>query len=331
MLEVGQVLIADGHTLNFQVINPFTGKPSRATLIGFLVWKSGGLVGYDFMLEVNTQNIANALRNAILNMDKVPEYVYQDNGRAFKSKFFNGDSKFEELGFTGVYQKLGITPVYATPYNARAKVMERFFLDFQESFEKLMPSYIGTSIDNKPAYMNRNEKLHKQIHQEKANFVPTIEQALILIKEWLKFKHSQPCPNNRNKTIAQMLATIQKQNIDESQLDDLMMDTVVKHIGRNGIRFLKADYFNDALYGIRRKCVVKYNLNDLSYIKIYSMKGEFLCRADRVTATHPLAHLLGDVKDVEDYKQKIRKQKQLQNKTIKAVKEHFSLEDIDLI
>lgn len=50
-----------------------------------------------------------------------------------------------------------------------------------------------------------------------------------------------------------MLATIQKQNIDESQLDDLMMDTVVKHIGRNGIRFLKADYFNDALYGIRGK------------------------------------------------------------------------------
>ena len=331
MLEVGQVLIADGHTLNFQVINPFTGRPSRATLIGFLDWKSGGLVGYDIMLEENTQNIANALRNAILNMDKIPEYVYQDNGRAFKSKFFNGDSKFEELGFTGVYKKLGITPVYATPYNARAKVIERFFLDFQESFEKLMPSYIGTSIDNKPAYMNRNEKLHKQIHSQKANFVPTIEQALILIKEWLKFKHSQPCPNNSNKTIAQMLATIQKQNIDESQLDDLMMDTVVKHIGRNGIRFLKADYFNDALYGIREKAVIKYNLSDLSYIKVYSTKGEFLCRADRVTGTHPLAYHMGDVKDIEDYKYKITKQKHLRNKTIKAIKEHFSLEDIDLI
>lgn len=330
-LEVGQVLIADGHTLNFQVINPFTGKPSRATLIGFLDWKSGGLVGYDIMLEESTQNIASALRNAILNMDKIPEYVYQDNGRAFKSKFFNGDSKFEELGFTGIYKKLGITPVYATPYNARAKVIERFFLDFQESFEKLMPSYIGTSIDNKPAYMNRNEKLHKQIHSQKADFVPTIEQALILIREWLKFKHSQPCPNNRKKTIAQMLDMIQKQNINESELDDLMMATEIKHIGRNGIRFLKSDYFNDALYGIREKCVIKYNLNDLSYIKIYSIKGEFLCRADRVTETHPLAHLLGEVKDIEDYKQKIRKQKQLQNKTLKAVKEHFSLEDIDLI
>ncbi len=32
-LEVGDVLIADGHTLNFQVINPFTGKPTRANIL----------------------------------------------------------------------------------------------------------------------------------------------------------------------------------------------------------------------------------------------------------------------------------------------------------
>ena len=140
LLKAGQVLIADGHTLNFQVINPFTGRPTRATLLGFLDWKSGGLVGYEIMLEECTQNIASALRNAILKMDHIPEFVYQDNGRAFKSKFFNGDKKFEELGFTGVYQRLGIKPIYATPYNARAKVIERFFLDFQEGFEKLMPS-----------------------------------------------------------------------------------------------------------------------------------------------------------------------------------------------
>ena len=51
LLKPGQVLIADGHTLNFQVINPFIGRPCRATLLGFLDWKSGGLVGYDIMLE----------------------------------------------------------------------------------------------------------------------------------------------------------------------------------------------------------------------------------------------------------------------------------------
>ena len=330
LLKAGQVLVADGHSLNFQVINPFTGKPCRATLLGFLDWKSGGLVGYDIMLEECTQNIASALRNAILKMDHIPEYVYQDNGRAFKSKFFNGDKKFEELGFTGVYNKLGIKPVYATPYNARAKVIERFFLDFQESFEKLIPSYIGTSIENKPAYLMRNEKLHKNIH-EKYSFTPTIEQALKMIEKWLEFKHSQPCPNAKDKTIQEVLNEIEKQNIDENSLDDLMMAQEIKSIGRNGIRFLKADYFDEALYGIKEKTVIKYSLFDLSYIKVYSMKGEFICKANRITETHPLAYQMGDIKDIEDYKQKIEKQQKLRRKTIKAVREHFNLEDMDYL
>lgn len=330
LLESGQVLVADGHTLNFQVINPFTGKPCRATLLGFLDWKSGGLVGYDIMLEECTQNIASALRNAILKLDHIPDYIYQDNGRAFKSKFFNGDKKFEELGFTGIYQKLGIRPVYATPYNARAKVIERFFLEFQESFEKLIPSYIGTSIENKPAWMKRNEKLHAQIH-EKYGFTPTIEQAIALIDKWLEYRHAQPCPNVEGKTIQEVIDETTKQNIDENELDDLMMAQEIKSIGRNGIRFLKADYFDEALYGIKEKTIIKYSLFDLSYVKVYSMKGEFICRANRVTETHPLAMQMGDIKDIEDYKQKIEKQQKLRRKTIKAVKEHFNLEDMDYL
>ena len=330
LLEPGQVLIADGHTLNFLVINPFTGKPCRATLLGFLDWKSGGLVGYDIMLEECTQNIASALRNAILNLDHIPEYIYQDNGRAFKSKFFNGDKKFEELGFTGVYEKLGIRPIYAQPYNARAKVIERFFLDFQEGFEKLMPSYIGTSIDNKPAWIKRNEKLHSAIH-EKYEFTPTIEQTIKLIDKWLEYKHSQPCTNALDKTIQEVINETKRQNINESDLDDLMMAQEIKSIGRNGIRFLKFDYFDEALYGLKEKVIIKYSLFDLSCIKVYSFKGEFICRADRVTSTHPLAYQMGDIKDIEDYKQKIEKQAKLRRKTIKAVKEHFNLNDIDLI
>lgn len=329
LLKTGQVLIADGHTLNFQVINPFTGKPCRATLLGFLDWKSGGLVGYDIMLEECTQNIASALRNAILNLDHVPDFVYQDNGRAFKSKFFNGDKKFEELGFTGIYQKLGIKPVYAVPYNARAKVIERFFLDFQEGFEKLMPSYIGTSIENKPAYMKRNEKLHRALH-EKNHFIPTIEQAMGLINEWLKYKHAQPCTNAEGKTIQEVINEVEKQNINEKDLDDLMLAQEVKHIGRNGIRFLKADYFDEALYGIKGQSIIKYSLFDLSSIKVYSIKGEFICRANRVTETHPLAYHMGDIKDIEDYKHKVERQQKLRRKTIKAVKEHFNLDEIDI-
>lgn len=175
LLEVGDILVADGHKLAFQVINPFTGKPCRATLVGFLDWKSTALVGYEIMLEENTQCVASALRNAIINLDMIPKVVYQDNGRAFRAKYFTDNKGFTELGFQGLYSKLGIETVFARPYNARAKVIERFFKEFQEGFEKLLPSYIGSSIQDKPAYMMRNEKFHKNLHN---GFIPTIEETI---------------------------------------------------------------------------------------------------------------------------------------------------------
>src|SRR5574344_2407871 len=167
-IEIGEVLVADGKRLNFQVINPFTGKPTRATIIGFLDWKSGALVGYEIMLEENTQCVASALRNAILNLKHIPKFVYLDNGKAFKNRYFCGNNSINNLvggdkrasskadfsplppiRFSGIYENLGITTIYANPYNARSKVIERFWLEMQESFEKMLPSYIGTNIENK--------------------------------------------------------------------------------------------------------------------------------------------------------------------------------------
>lgn len=328
LLEVGDILVADGHKLAFQVINPFTGKPTRATLVGFLDWKSTALVGYEIMLEENTQCIASALRNAIINLDMIPKIVYQDNGRAFRAKYFTDDKSFTELGFNGLYSKLGIETVFARPYNARAKVIERFFKEFQEGFEKLLPSYVGSSIQNKPAYLMRNEKLHKQLHND---FVPTLEETIKMIDMWLNFKNSQPCPNVPNKTIAEILGERRRQNVDINKLDDLMLATEVKTIQRNGIRFLNCDYFDEHLYGFKSKVLIKYNLFDLTSIKVYTTKGEYLCTAERVTETHPMAKLLGTVKDYEDYKQKIVRQRQLKKKTVESVKKYLETEDIKLL
>lgn len=328
LLEVGDVLVADGHRLAFQVINPFTGKPCRATLVGFLDWKSTALVGYEIMLEENTQCIASALRNAIINLDMIPKIVYQDNGKAFRAKYFTDDKGFTELGFQGLCSKLGIETVFAHPYNARAKVIERFFKEFQEGFEKLLPSYVGSSINNKPAYMMRNEKFHKNWH---IDYVPTIEETIKMIDIWLSFKNSQPCPNAPDKTISEVLEERKRQNINVNTLDDLMLVTEVKTIQRNGIRFLNCDYFDERLYGFKSKVLIKYNLFDLTNIKVFTLKGEYLCTAERITETHPMAKILGDVKDFEDYKQKIVKQRQLRKKTINSVKQYLNNEEVKFI
>ena len=145
-----------------------------------------------------------------------------------------------------------------------------------------------------------------------------------MIDMWLNFKNSQPCPNEPNKTIAKVLEERKKQNVDINLLDDLMLVTEVKTIQRNGIRFLNCDYFDERLYGFKNKVLIKYNLFDLTSIKVYTTKGEYLCTAERVTETHPMAKLLGTVKDYEDYKQKIVKQRKLHKKTINAVKAYLS-------
>ena len=78
-----------------------------------------------------------------------------------EQNFFTGD--FYESGINGLFNKLGINAVFAQPYNARAKVIERFFRELQEGFERLLPSFVGSNIIDKPAYMKCNEKFHKRI------------------------------------------------------------------------------------------------------------------------------------------------------------------------
>lgn len=330
-LEVGDVLIADGHTLNFQVINPFTGKPTRATLVGFLDWKSTALVGYEIMMSENTQCIASALRNAIINLGMIPKVVYQDNGRAFKAKYFQS-CDFDEEGFNGIYANLGIKSVFAKPYNARAKVIERFFKEFQEEFEKLMPSYIGTSIENKPAWMKRGEKLHRDMHKKLTNnYIPTVQELIKYIDCYLDFHNSKPCPNAPQISIKQCLNSVQKQEIDKNILNDLMMKTEVRTINKHGITFLGLHYRSDSILGLRDSVYIRYSLFDLTKIHVYSTKGEFLCIARQVEKVHPMANHLGTVKDMEQYKQQIQKQQRQFKKAKKDFLRYFPKEKAEVI
>ncbi len=180
----------------------------------------------------------------------IPKVVYQDNGRAFRSKYFTDDKGFTELGFQGLYSKLGIEKFLLVRIMPEQKLLKDFSKEFQEGFEKLLPSYIGSSINNKPAYMLRNEKLHKRLHN---NYIPTTEETIKMIDMWLSFKNSQLCPNAQDKAIAEVLSERKRQNIDINTLDNLMLATEVKTIQRNGIRFLNCDYFDEKLYGLRGK------------------------------------------------------------------------------
>lgn len=329
-LEVGDVIVGDGHRLSFFIKHPYTGKPVRPMMVAYQDWKSGGFVGFEIMLEENTQCIASALRNSIINLGKVPKFVYQDNGKAFKAKYFI------ENGLSGLFTNLGIQPVYAKPYNAKAKPIERLFRELQDSCEILLPSYSGTSIIKKPAQLKRNEKFHKALY--KVN-IPSLEQVTNFIKNWLiKYHYEQPCPHRKGKTIGEVLESGKGEGVNLETLDDLMMAREIKKIYRNGILFLKNNYYDEALFGYKKEVIIKYSLFNLSSIKVYKLNGEFLCDAKRVESIHPLANYLGEAKDIEDLKQKTKIKKQLEKRTeqeyinqIKRNQVHTPLLTMDLI
>ena len=177
----------------------------------------------------------------------------------------------------------------------------------------MLPSYTGTSIVKKPAQLKRNEKLHKSIF--KVN-IPTIEQVVQVLEIWLqKYHYEQPCPHIEDKTIGEVLGSGRGEGVNIDTLDDLMMVREIKTIYRNGILFLKNNYYDEALFGYKKKVIIKYSLFDLSSIKVYKLNGEFLCVAKRVESVHPLANYLGDIKDIEDLKQKTKLKKQLEKRT----------------
>ncbi len=314
----GDALVADGNKLDFQVINPFTGKPCRAIWVVFYDWVSKDVAGSEIMLTENTQAISSALRNAILRLGRIPKYVYLDNGGAFKSKYFTGCKDFRESGLQGVYQSLGIQVKFAQPYNGRAKVVERFFGEFVKSCPPCVSSYIGNSIENRPAHLRRNEGFHKELHQN--DKVPTIEQAKMIIDSWLEFYRSRPCKHVKGKTIGEAFNEAKGPGVDIEMLDELMMSSEIRTARRNTINLFNQEYETTALYGKTGKFVVKYSLFDITKIKIYSLKGEYIGEAKSVTTVNALAREAGTALDIYTYKRKLKEQKALVKTSINKAK-----------
>lgn len=285
LLEVGEGLVADGHRLNFDVINPFTGKPCRAMMVLFLDWRSSYPLGWEIMLEESVQCISSALRNTILTLGKIPKWLLIDNGKAFKAKIFNSSLDLREAGVYGMFLRLGIHTHFTQPYNAQAKITERWWRVFTDWFERLMPSFRGSSIQDKPAYLKRNEKLARSAHDP---WIPTIQEVNDQLWELREFYIDQPSRGLDGKTPREIYEPGKGPGVNVGELTYLMMPREIKNITRNGIDLFGCYWYDEALYGLRDRVVIKYSLSDLSEIYCF-YKNEFLCILKPRTKAHPMA------------------------------------------
>lgn len=321
VIEPGDIIVADGHTLNFEIINPYTGKPKRMTMILFYDMKSNMPLGFEIMPTENTMAIAVALRRSILMLGKIPKVVYLDNGKAFTSKFFRGVN-LETDKIVGLFERLGIRTIFAKPYHAQSKTIERHFGSFSE-LERMMPTYCGTSIQTQPPRMNRGEKLHRAVYEKMVDVNNyTIFTAYKAIAWWFdKYANrKQQDGHLKGRTPMEVFLPGKGPGIDKKELMFLMLSQEVKTIYANGIRFFKTFYWHEALFGYRKKVLIKYDFLERDSIFVFDIKtGRFICEARRTDKIHPAAEILGTAEDVK----KLRNSLAVINRLQKSVKQPF--------
>lgn len=320
-IDVGDILVADGHTLNFETLNPWTGKAKRMTLILWFDMKSNYPCGWEIMPTENTQAINAALRRAIIMLGKRPRIAYLDNGAAFSSRFFNGVN-LEEAGFSGVYDRLGIQPVFAWPYHPQSKPVERFFGSFAE-LERIAPSYVGTSIAEKPPRLNMGEKTHRRICEKiTGGRIPTLEETHRAVAAWFDEYARRPQQDGHLKGIRPIDVFLpgRGSGVDQAELHELMMSIEVRTIRRRGIRLLGEWYYHPSLYGRKHSVTIRYDLQNPQSILVYRDQ-EFICEATRMNDVHPMAWHMGTAEDKAELADQLDLKGGLKKQTLTSARE----------
>jgi putative transposase len=241
------VWVADGHTLAFDIINPQTGKArARMTMIMVFDGASRYPVGASLALTEDSQHIQAAFRNGFLNWGALPKFVYLDNGKAFKSKLFHEkwDNHNLETELGGIFPRLKIEAAFAESYNAKAKVIERFFKTFQDQFERFLSSFRGSCVADKPATLMRNEKWARSLFESKP---PTLNEAMQMLAFYIRYMYGEaPHSGLDGKSTWEVFSQAplpEDRKVIPSELNFMMLAMEKKKIRSEGIRFNKLQYW----------------------------------------------------------------------------------------
>ncbi len=308
-LQVGQVWVADGHTLSFDILNPQTGRAQRMTMIMVMDWASRYPVGASLAFTEDSQHILTAFRNGFINcaqiadnnsgtMAVLPKYVYLDNGKAFRAKLFHERWEEHDLNkeLGGIFPRLNIGVRFAESYNAKAKIIERFFKTFQEQFERFITTFRGASVDDKPSTLSRNEKWAKKLYTGKP---PTIEETMQMIAFYVRFCYGEtPHTSLNRRTPYEVFSATRieaKYQIEISRLNFLMMAMERKNIRAEGIRLDKKVYWHRELVNhVGQPCIIRFDYSDARWIVVYDKNDVFICQAALRKTQHPFIEVSMD-------------------------------------
>ena len=157
--------VFDHAQLDIMVKTPEHNGLVRFWISGVLDMRSWKLLYYVLKTSVpNSQDIIDVYLGSVARYG-VPNTVYLDNGKDYRSKDFSGRARKVRIGHDETWMRsvLGQTGVarviFATPFNAKAKRIERWFLKLHEGFERVLcEGYTGTNVQARTDELKRTIK-----------------------------------------------------------------------------------------------------------------------------------------------------------------------------
>lgn len=330
-LNSNDIWVTDNHTFDIFVDDGEHKKPIRVYLTAFLDVRSRKMVGWYVTDAPCSDATLQALRRGIERYG-IPKRILSDNGREFLThdiggRGFRKNGRENEHQAPTILDNLGIEFRTALVKNARAKIVERAFLDVKECFSKLFEGYTGGTIKERP------ERL-KTMARKAANFTP-YEDFEIFVDKYIEgiFNYEEHGgvgmkDKTRNQVYAECLYEVRTATSEELNLM-MMRNSRMVTVRRDGVVLKLYDteitfWSDELLYNhIGEKVYYRYNPDDLSEVRIYDENDRFLCTAQQHTALSYFANK-------EDVAEQMKEQRQLE-KVVRAYKKQKNIQAEDAL
>jgi putative transposase len=275
-----EIIVGDYMTQDFML--RFQGKVHRAKVVAFMDMRTRAIVGWSLQLTANSTGVAIALQKCFDRFG-LPEYIYFDNGREFKNHFLCGKVwksrvstiDAEDVGRNiGVVVEAGVNLIFAHPYNAKAKPIERFWRMMHELFDKWQPTYLGSntllSTDESKVYRQNVKKMKQEDFDQIPEF-EAVETMLNHFFEYYNHEHHHTGQGMDGKTPLQVWAEhdVPKREVPEELKPYLFTHRYTRTVGKGGISFDGGLYYADEVIrylGEQVQIRVPMDRDDLLYV-----------------------------------------------------------------
>ena len=308
-LNSNDIWVCDNHTFDVFIHDEGVRKPARVYLTGFLDVRSRKMVGWYVTTSPSSDATLIALRRGIERYG-IPKVIYSDNGREFLTHDIGGrgfrKSAQTEHEPPTILQHLGIEFRTALVRNARAKIIERAFLDVKNDFSKLFEGYTGGTI------LERPERL-KKTGKDAENFIlreEFVKYVDIFIQGYFnKRSHFGEGMDGRTRDDVYAECLVEKRVATTDELNLMMLrNSRPCKVSRNGLKLSIAGkdiyYISaDLLYHhIGEPVYYRFNPDDLREVRVYDELDRFIGTAQQIATLSYFANK----EEVQREMQKIR-------------------------